>query len=117
MRLRREDAAAGRVITQGPRSNRELFGGPTNRSAHRMKPIEQLCHATAECDRVCRGNHENVSGGRHAYELSSVNHELDNMSDATVMLAAIKAGDSNAVEELLDLVYDELRRLAASKLA
>jgi RNA polymerase sigma factor (TIGR02999 family) len=47
----------------------------------------------------------------------SVNHELHNMSDATVMLAAIKAGDSNAVEELLDLVYDELRRLAASKLA
>jgi len=82
-----------------------------------MKPIEQLCHATAEYGRLCPGNRENASGGRHAYELSSVNHELDNMSDATVMLAAIKAGDSNAVEELLDLVYDELRRLAASKLA
>src|SRR5262249_6063245 len=39
------------------------------------------------------------------------------MSDATVMLAAIKAGDPNAAEELLVLVYDELRRLAASKLA
>ena len=39
------------------------------------------------------------------------------MSDATVMLAAIKAGDSKAAEELLVLVYDELRRLAASKLA
>jgi RNA polymerase sigma factor (TIGR02999 family) len=39
------------------------------------------------------------------------------MSDATVMLAAIKAGDSKAAEELLTLVYDELRRLAASKLA
>ena len=82
-----------------------------------MKPIDQLCHTTAEYRKPCPGNHENVGGGRHAYELSSVNHELGNMSDATVMLAAIKAGDSNAVEELLDLVYDELRRLAAAKLA
>jgi RNA polymerase sigma factor (TIGR02999 family) len=39
------------------------------------------------------------------------------MSDATVMLAAIHAGNSKAAEELLILVYDELRRLAASKLA
>jgi RNA polymerase sigma factor (TIGR02999 family) len=39
------------------------------------------------------------------------------MSDATVMLAAIKAGDSKAADELLVLVYDELRRLAASKLS
>jgi len=39
------------------------------------------------------------------------------MSDATVMLAAIEAGDSKAAEQLLVLVYDELRRLAASRLA
>jgi RNA polymerase sigma factor (TIGR02999 family) len=39
------------------------------------------------------------------------------MSDATVMLAAVSAGDSKAAEALLELVYDELRRLAASKLA
>jgi RNA polymerase sigma factor (TIGR02999 family) len=39
------------------------------------------------------------------------------MSDATVMLAAIQAGDSKAAEGLLTLVYDELRRLATSKLA
>jgi len=39
------------------------------------------------------------------------------MSDATVMLAAIEAGDSKAAERLLTLVYDELRRLAASRLA
>src|SRR4029434_7318792 len=40
-----------------------------------------------------------------------------NMSDATVMLAAIETGDPKAAEQLLVLVYDELRRLAASKLA
>ena len=39
------------------------------------------------------------------------------MNDATVMLAAIEAGDPKASEELLVLVYDQLRRLAASKLA
>jgi RNA polymerase sigma factor (TIGR02999 family) len=39
------------------------------------------------------------------------------MSDATVMLAAVDAGDPKAAEQLLVLVYDELRRLAASKIA
>jgi RNA polymerase sigma factor (TIGR02999 family) len=39
------------------------------------------------------------------------------MSDATLMLNAIGTGDSQAAEQLLVLVYDELRRLAASKLA
>jgi DNA-directed RNA polymerase specialized sigma24 family protein len=39
------------------------------------------------------------------------------MSDATVMLAAIEQGDPKAAEQLLVLVYDELRRLASSKLA
>jgi RNA polymerase sigma factor (TIGR02999 family) len=39
------------------------------------------------------------------------------MNDATVTLAAIRSGDAQATEQLLVLVYDELRRLAASKLA
>ena len=39
------------------------------------------------------------------------------MNDATEMLAAIQSGNANATEQLLVLVYDELRRLAASKLA
>jgi RNA polymerase sigma factor (TIGR02999 family) len=38
------------------------------------------------------------------------------MSDATVLLSAIEQGESAAAEKLLDLVYDELRRLAASKM-
>jgi RNA polymerase sigma factor (TIGR02999 family) len=42
---------------------------------------------------------------------------MRDMSDATVMLAAISEGDSKAADALLLLVYDELRRLAASKLA
>jgi RNA polymerase sigma factor (TIGR02999 family) len=52
-----------------------------------------------------------------ADEVYLANPQADDMSDATVMLAAIEAGDPTAAEQLLALVYDELRRLAASKLA
>lgn len=38
------------------------------------------------------------------------------MSDATVLLAAAEKGDPKATDQLLNLVYDELRRLAAYKL-
>jgi len=39
------------------------------------------------------------------------------MTDATRILAAIEQGDPRAAEQLLPLVYDELRRLAAQRLA
>src|SRR5262245_7622022 len=39
------------------------------------------------------------------------------MSDVTRILSAIEQGDASAAEQLLPLVYDELRRLAAQKLA
>jgi RNA polymerase sigma factor (TIGR02999 family) len=39
------------------------------------------------------------------------------MSDVTGILQAIDAGDSHAAEKLLPLVYDELRHLAAAKMA
>jgi RNA polymerase sigma factor (TIGR02999 family) len=39
------------------------------------------------------------------------------MNDVTCLLSAIKQGDPHAAEQLLPLVYDELRRLAAQKLA
>ena len=39
------------------------------------------------------------------------------MSDVTHLLAAIDRGDPQAAEQLLPLVYDELRKLAAQKLA
>jgi RNA polymerase sigma factor (TIGR02999 family) len=38
------------------------------------------------------------------------------MSDVTNILSAIEQGDPNAAEQLLPLVYDELRKLAAHKL-
>lgn len=39
------------------------------------------------------------------------------MSDVTSILSAIDRGDARAAEQLLPLVYDELRRLAAQRLA
>jgi RNA polymerase sigma factor (TIGR02999 family) len=39
------------------------------------------------------------------------------MSDLTRILSAIEQGDPQAAEQLLPLVYDELRRLAAQKMA
>lgn len=39
------------------------------------------------------------------------------MSDVTRILSAIDQGDTHAAEQLLPLVYDELRKLAAHKMA
>src|SRR5438034_8450092 len=39
------------------------------------------------------------------------------MSDVTRILSAIEQGDSHAAEQLLPLVYDELRKLAAERMA
>ena len=39
------------------------------------------------------------------------------MNDVTRLLTAIETGDPHAAEQLLPLVYDELRKLAAQKLA
>ena len=42
---------------------------------------------------------------------------LTPMSDVTQLLSEIDAGDPKAADQLLPLVYDELRRLAAAKMA
>ena len=39
------------------------------------------------------------------------------MSEVTRILSAIEQGDPHAAEQLLPLVYEELRKLAAQKLA
>jgi RNA polymerase sigma factor (TIGR02999 family) len=39
------------------------------------------------------------------------------MNDVTRILSAVEGGDARAAEQLLPLVYDELRKLAAHKLA
>jgi len=39
------------------------------------------------------------------------------MSDVTRILSAVELGDAHAAEQLLPLVYDELRKLAAERMA
>ncbi len=39
------------------------------------------------------------------------------MSDVTQIVSQIEQGDPGAAEHLLPLIYDELRRLAAARLA
>src|SRR6266550_1029146 len=43
--------------------------------------------------------------------------KLDRMSDVTRLLDAAVAGDRQAAADLLPLVYDELRKLAAARMA
>jgi len=42
---------------------------------------------------------------------------LRTVSDVTRMLEAMQRGEAQAAEELLPVVYDELRRIAAYKMA
>jgi RNA polymerase sigma factor (TIGR02999 family) len=82
---------------------------------YQMKVIEQTA-TTGPAVRWPK-NVKNSSGARNFGPIGFDNPKEQNMSDATVMLAAIQSGDPKAAEGLLTLVYDELRRLAASKLA
>lgn len=82
-----------------------------------MKQLEPLRPVTSESCGASPKTHENPCGIQPSDRLNSTKLQADEMSDAAGVLAAIKAGDSKAAEQLLVLVYDELRRLAASKLA
>ena len=58
------------------------------------------------------------SPGRHTRSPSrSDSFIIGPMSDVTQVLNAIEAGDPKAADQLLPLVYEELRRLAAAKMA
>jgi RNA polymerase sigma factor (TIGR02999 family) len=48
---------------------------------------------------------------------STASRSINPMSDVTCILSAIEQGDPKASEQLLPLVYDELRRLARDKMA
>jgi len=61
-----------------------------------------------------------TSGGQfrgHFRFLAVCKCYTSSMSEVTLLLDAAAAGDAHAAEQLLPLVYDELRRLAAARLA
>jgi RNA polymerase sigma factor (TIGR02999 family) len=62
-------------------------------------------------------NPATLETGAHCWRVSIVAVILDPMTDVTRVLTAIEKGDPQAAEQLLPLVYDELRKLATKKLA
>ena len=60
---------------------------------------------------------QNLNDAGPAIAVGSAESPAEDMNDANLMLAAIEAGDPTAAEQFVTLVYDELRRLAASELA
>ncbi len=89
------------------------------RSEHRRPAVEEQSLRVNSGVEMLQTCYRNRSGAPSANQLflRSRGEDAKDMTDATVMLSAIEAGDPNAAEKLLVLVYDELRRLAASKLA
>ena len=88
-------------------------------------PLQQLTvDRQAVLDRTHRlaaGHRQNDPGAAHCWlvpcALSMDRLSLRHMSDLTPILSAIEHGDPHAAEQLLPLVYDELRQMAAQKLA
>ena len=60
---------------------------------------------------------ERLNGSPHSGERPARSLSWFAMSEVTRILSQIDAGDPNAAEQLLPLVYSELRKLAAAKLA
>src|SRR4051812_32758397 len=77
------------------------------------------------CDRHASVGPHRATGDRPSRSSDSPSREtsrfgrgkLLSMSDVTHILSAIEQGDPSAAEQLLPLVYDELRKLAAHWLA
>ena len=57
------------------------------------------------------------AGSRNLLLPSPSAHTPDNVSDVTRLLDAVERGEPQAAEELLPLVYEELRRLVTPKMA
>ena len=53
----------------------------------------------------------------HLYIAARRTHTLSDMAEVTQILTALAAGDPKGSEQLLPLVYNELRKLAAARLA
>jgi RNA polymerase sigma factor (TIGR02999 family) len=56
-------------------------------------------------------------GRDYTRPIHSFPHPVPPMSEVTRILSAVEQGDPSAAEQLLPLVYDELRKLAAQKMA
>jgi RNA polymerase sigma factor (TIGR02999 family) len=78
-----------------------------------MHPVEEVPHAPSTFP---KGEIPGGSRRSRVIALGERPNSLETMSDVTTILAAAEKGEPKGAEELLTLVYDELRRLAASKM-
>src|SRR5262245_46233703 len=51
------------------------------------------------------------------WSTAAISPSLRRVSDVTRVIEAVQRGDAEAADELLPLVYEELRKLAASRMA
>lgn len=85
---------------------------PPRNSAHRLPAGTPAVPVTSWDRRPPHTlSHPSCPAANVTYSLTT------SMSDPTQLLTAVERGEPSAPEQLLDLVYEELRRLAASKLA
>src|SRR5439155_11798545 len=91
-------------------------GGGTERRGASRPPI--VTKRRTRCRRAssAMANQDLAPGGGYNHR-QFAGLEKDPMSEVTRILSAIEQGDPNAAGELLPLVYDELRQLAAHRLA
>ena len=87
---------------------------------HVRQPVQGFVHRQDLFVRQHAGDSSQSGAGR-VKGLGTFTHRLpasaSGMSEVTHMLTAIERGEPGAAEELLPLVYDELRQLAAQKLS
>ena len=65
---------------------------------------------------ACNGFFGSIRRGRFPRPTPAASVILKRMSDVTRLLEAAAAGDRKAAADLMPLVYDELRKLAAARL-
>src|SRR5262245_15405209 len=80
---------------------------PTCRAWHRRKGDKEKCATSAA----------SKAPASFSSKRALASYMLVPMPDITKILSAIKSGDPKAAAELLPLVYNELRKLAAARLA
>src|SRR5262245_20545458 len=101
-------------------SSKRLMSGSTPRKKRRIPTCRSARHAFAPRSAV-RANRR-WAGSTRLARFSACRASSDGllsllMSDVTQILNAIDQGDAQAAEQVLPLVYDELRKLAAQKMA
>src|SRR5262245_65360581 len=81
--------------------------------------VQHVVHVRPNLSRTAEGpNVAEVDPGQEVtHTLHTETGKLVLMNEVTRILGALEQGDPHAAEHLLPLVYDELRKLAAEKMA